>query len=390
VTLSDFGPIALVDVYDGGHHRSYMNMYAMALAEENVEVYSLSTFPLTISENLKSLIHHIPLPKHLGDDTSILGLIAFLRDIVGRLKNVQDLRFVFFMYTSFPAFNGLPGWMLDLLLPYSWGALNMHPVLGKTERSLAQKLRIRLFGERGISERYIKSRRMKCLAFLSELAVERYSTVFPKKTFVWLPDVADNHPAPTASEIATQITRRGKGRKIVTLVGSLGYRKGINLFMHLAMTADQSKYYFALCGEPAWHTFPDRGRLFKQFVSRADENCFFHLKYIEDDNEFDGVLAASDIIFNAMVGFQFSSNILYKAAVMKKPIIVTDRGVCGLRAMKYRLGAIIPENDVYSALRALDMLSGESWKGEWKQFEADFSVERLRHLLGKMLSSISS
>jgi hypothetical protein len=283
-----FGPIALVDLFDGGHHRSYLNMYAMALAEEHIEVYALSTFPLDIPENLRTLVHHIYIDKNslLGDNKSICAVIFFFRRLARILDDIEELRFVFFMYTSIPGLNRIPGRLLDLFFPYPWGALNMHPILGTPKRSIDQKLRLRLCGERGIAERYITSRKMKFLAFLSELVVDHYKSVYPQKNFEWLPDVARFQPHLPLGEIAEEMKRKAGGRKIVTLAGSLEYRKGTSLLMHLAMNADPSKFYFSFCGEPAWHTFPDRGRLFQEFMAQGAENCFFYMKYIEDDDEF--------------------------------------------------------------------------------------------------------
>jgi hypothetical protein len=154
--------------------------------------------------------------------------------------------------------------------------------------------------------------------------------------------------------------------------------------MYLAMNADPSRYFFTFCGKIYWNTFGDSGRLFREFRETSPSNCYFHLEFISDlgeDNEFDSLIGASDIIFATMQGYDHSSNVITKAAQMRKPVIATGRGICGLRVVKYRLGAVIPENDVSCALYALKRLSENPHNGAWDEYARDFSVSRLRQSL---------
>ena len=280
----------------------------------------------------------------------------------------------------------LPGRIIDICFPFPWALLEIHPILEERGSHIGffRRTKARFFGRKSISEKYLSSRNLNFVAFLSETTPEIYKQHYPHLVFACLPDVTHERAPSKLGRIAAEIQESANGRKIVTVAGSLDRRKGLYELMYLAMNADPSRFFFAFCGPTHWETFEDSGQLFRAFRSSSPENCYFHLEFISDigdDNEFDSILHCSDIIFSAMPGFVHSSNVVTKAARLRKPVIVTGTGVCGLRAMKYRLGAVIPENDVYCALQALERLAGTSHVGAWDDYAKDFSVLRLRQVL---------
>jgi len=374
--------IALVDWLDGGHHRGYLEVYSQALAEEGFEVHVISRSQVNVPESLSSNIHLVLAPGNPAKHWSFLQSVRLLNKLSSVIRKIGGVDLVVFMDTA--PINAVHGRAIDIVFPFSWAALNMQPILLSTKISLSQRLKRRLRGRQS-GEGYIYSGKMKFLAFLSEDAPKRYQKIHPHKRFIWLPDVALDHSKPPVDGIAEKLVKKANGRAIVTLAGSLEYRKGVTLLMHVALVADPSRYCFAFCGEPSWHSFPDGGRIFAEFASQPRDNCFFYLEPISEDRQFDNLLRSSDVIFNAMIDFDFSSNIASKAGLMEKPIIVTAKGDQGLRAMKYRLGPAIPENDVYCALKALDDVTSGSWQGEWAQFKHKFCYFSFKERLAEIL-----
>jgi hypothetical protein len=379
--------IALVDLYDEGHHRSFLNLYARVLAESGLEVVTICPFQLEdIPPDLQSLVTQIRMDHDLQKEIrqSILGLITLLRSIVRIIRpNHNNIDLVFFM-NKFPRMDKLPGRVIDIFFPFSWAVLDMHPILEERNCGYLQRLKAKVFGKKSISENYLSSRYLKFVAFLSETAPETYKAYYPHINFSWLPDATHERAPSKRGRIAAEIKQASNGRKIVTIAGSLEQRKGLYQMMYMAINADPSKYLFAFCGKPYWESFDDSGRLFREFRANAPSNCYFYLNFISDigdNNEFDSILYSSDVIFAAMQGYEHSSNVVTKAARMRKPVIVSGRGICGLRVMKYRLGVVIPEGDVFCGLQALEKLTSVSHNGAWDEYTRDFSVLRLRQAL---------
>jgi hypothetical protein len=378
--------VVLVDVYDEGHHRSFVNLYARVLAESGLEVVAVCPFPLEdIPLHLQPRVTHILLSHDLIADNghSILRSINVLCYIARIIRQIDRIQLILFM--DKPSYMKiLPGRVIDLFFSFPWAVLDIHPSLEEGDNGLLRRVKVKLFGRKSISEKYFSSGYLKFVAFLSETAPETYKRYYPHHVFAWLPDASPERTLSKEGRIAAAIRRASHGRKIVTIAGALERRKGLYQMMYLALNADTSRFFFAFCGKPYWDTFEDYGRLFKEFYASSPENCYFHLEFISDlgdENEFDSILHCSDIIFSAMQGYEHSSNVVTKAARMRKPVIVTGKGVCGLRAMKYRLGAVIPENDVFCALQALERLAEANHKAAWDEYARDFSVLRLRQAL---------
>jgi hypothetical protein len=384
------GPkVVLVDVDDEGHHRSFINLYAQITAEKR-QVIAVCPFPLEdIPAYLQPRVKHILFRRDLTTNSrsSILGAAKFWLSMRRVIKEIDDVGIVLFMYAC-QEIKYFPRILLDSIFPFPWAVLEMHPVLDERYNRFFYRVKSKLFGKKSISERYMSSKNLRFVAFLNETALEKYKEYYPSLTFAWLPDASRERKVLKLGRIAAEIRSAARGRKIVTFAGALDRRKGLYQMMYLAMNADASRYFFAFCGKPYWKSFYDSGRLFRAFQESSPENCYFHLDFISDlgdNNEFDSILSVSDVIFSAMQGYDHSSNLVTKAAQMRKPVIVTGTGTCGLRALKYRLGAVIPENDVACALRALERLAEKSHDGAWDEYARDFSVSRLSQSLLKLL-----
>lgn len=386
--------VVLVDFYDEGHHRSFVNLYAQVLAESGQEVVVMCPFPV---EDIDSYLHRRVSHVMLGNSklynvSSFFSSLRLLWSISRIIRHVDNINIVFFL-DELPYMQKWPGLVIDVLFPFPWGVLNMHPILEEKDNSILRRLKVKFFGTKSISEKYLSSRYLKFVAFLSERAPQTYKQYFPHHVFAWLPDASHERLPSKPGRIAAEIQEASKGRTIVTIAGSLERRKGLYEMMYLAMNADPSRYFFAFCGKPCWETFEDFGRLFQEFRALAPMNCYFHLEFISDlgdENEFDSIIQFSDIIFSAMDGYEHSSNVLTKAAHMRRPVIVSGRGICALRTMKYRLGAVIPEKDVFCSLRALESLTATTYDGAWDDYKRDFSVLRLSEALVKLFERIGA
>ncbi|MDW8465866.1 MAG: glycosyltransferase [Chloroherpetonaceae bacterium] len=155
--------------------------------------------------------------------------------------------------------------------------------------------------------------------------------------------------------------QRANGRKIVGLIGSLSPRKGLRTFIEVASKAKDK--FFLLAGRFSEAVDKDIERLLQR--ARSLENCFTHYERIPDGAEFNAFVNACDFIFAAYVDFKYSSNIMTKAALLKKPLIVSDGGLMAQRVRKFKIGTVIQQENVEQCLAAIEHLCKTDWSSLW-------------------------
>jgi glycosyltransferase involved in cell wall biosynthesis len=112
-------------------------------------------------------------------------------------------------------------------------------------------------------------------------------------------------------------------------------------------------------------------------------NAYTHFARISDERIFNSVIQACDVIFAAYLDFPNSSGILTKAAVFRKPIIVSDGYLMAERTRKYDMGEVVPEGDVQAAGSAIRKILKDqgSWllehRPKWQEYHREHSYGRL-------------
>ena len=208
--------------------------------------------------------------------------------------------------------------------------------------------------------------------------------------YQWLPDVTDTSMPQKPSKIALHIRDQAKGRKIIFLGGAIGGTKNLSLWSELIFRADTSKWFFVQIGKIDFGTLSndDHAGLNKLF-SNKKENYYLSEGYLPDEAVFNEIINVSDIIWGVYRDFDRSSNILTKAAVFKKPIIVSKTYLMGERVNKYKIGVAISEKDVNEALAAIEWLSINSIAEEnYENYSAVYSTKALAQKLDQSLSSL--
>jgi hypothetical protein len=157
------------------------------------------------------------------------------------------------------------------------------------------------------------------------------------------------------------------------------------MLMQVARQASQENWYFVFAGEPALDSFsPEEQRALSEFVASAPSNCYFHLQRLPDEPQFNAVVNACDILFAVYQRFMSSSNLLTKAALFEKPVLVSDAYCMGERVKKYGLGLAIDESSVSECQAALRQLcaqldqEGHLTQAHYTEFRRLHSIEQLR------------
>ena len=105
---------------------------------------------------------------------------------------------------------------------------------------------------------------------------------------------------------------------------------------------------------------------------------------------------ASEVLFAAYHDFPHSSNILTKAAIFQKPVIVSDGYLMAERVRRYRLGEVIQQKNpelCAAALRRI-LTDRQAWLEEhqprWEEYRTANSREFAKRAIGQIVENIAS
>jgi hypothetical protein len=116
-----------------------------------------------------------------------------------------------------------------------------------------------------------------------------------------------------------------------------------------------------------------------------------YLTAIEDDSFFNSIIDTCDIIYAAYYNFHCSSNTLMKAALYRKPIIVSKGYLMAKRVERFRLGTSIPEDDSTAFLKSIKFIienkdeNGKKLKYGFQDYIDTHKLDNLKLALSNLL-----
>ncbi|MBW4496551.1 MAG: glycosyltransferase family 1 protein [Oscillatoria princeps RMCB-10] len=390
--------IALVDSVWTGHHPTYFKLFAKTLLELGYEVMAFCPEPGELSEwiarhagDLVAQLHTFKLSEPEASrfpisrfrvTLSALARWRYVRDAIekasSQLKKEPDL--VFFAYIDSYWGYFITHHLVDFIFHYRWSGLYFRPRHLRLKYRFLSLRRCFLY-----LDAILKSPRCCSVGVLDEGIAHKLQDKIGNKPVIVFPDIADESPPDKNFTIAQQIRNKAGNRKIIGLLGFLQKTKGILTLLEVSQKAVEEEWFFVFAGQLAERSFlPQELMRIQTLVSQNPPNCFFHFERIPDEPQVNSLISECDVLFAAYENFPHSSNILTKAAIFKKPVIVSKNFCMAERNDKFVLGISIQEGDVFGCLEALRLL-GNRLEGkaphqvygfeEYKQFH---SPEKLR------------
>jgi glycosyltransferase involved in cell wall biosynthesis len=241
--------------------------------------------------------------------------------------------------------------------------------------------------------RLLQHPRLRAFAVLEEQQVDPCSRSTGRQV-VRFPDIADGFwTEDHANE--KQLRTFARGRPLVLAIGRLTNRrgKGILTLARVALQPENRDIAFVFAGWSKWSLFSDDERaLLEQARATTDNILFKSTDELGDDLAYNACIRAADVIFAAYEGFPHSSNTLTKAAIFRKPVIVSDGQLMGARAREFHLGEIVPERDLAAISRAIRRLTDDypAWlaanRPQWEAYYAQHSQEALADSFRQLLA----
>ncbi len=402
--------IALFDDLQGGHHLTYLKLFSKTLLEMGYQVITFCSQPDEVSKWIvincskqSQQFHALKVQEHQAPTLPILGqlpqtLVTLLRwqyttkviqKASSQLGYSPDL--VFFNWLDNYFSNYLTHHIIDHVFPYNWSGLYFHPSHTQFKRHV-----LPIFGHELIHYASAKSSRCHGLAILNEFDAKKIQSHINNPVIVF-PDIADESTPDQNYQVVKEIREKAGTRKIIGLFGFLSKRKGLLTLLETAQRSVKENWFFVFAG----HLYesdllPEEISQVWTFVKSQPTNCFFHLERIPTEAQFNSLIDVCDVLFAAYNSFSSSSNILTKAALFQKPVIVSDGFCMSERVKKFRLGLSIPEENVNKCIEALDYLfyqidtNLEKLKPDFESYKSLHSLEYLELGFKTIFQNINS
>jgi glycosyltransferase involved in cell wall biosynthesis len=243
-------------------------------------------------------------------------------------------------------------------------------------------------------EKIFHGRLCKSIGTLDEGIVERFSNAVGKPV-VALPDLADGRPAMNAEEmvLGDRLKEFAAGRPVVGLFGHLQESKGLLTFLEAARLPDASGICFALAGDMLW-PFEEAKVHQIQLALAECPNLWTHMERIPTEPCLNHLMAACDVLSAAYIDFPHSSGIQAKAAMLGKPLIVSDGYLMAERTSRFKLGEIVPQGNARALLDAILKITSDpaAWvdhnNPQWVDYGHEHSFDRFRSSLKELLAPI--
>lgn len=372
--------IVLAETDLAGHRLPYLVAFARAFAEAGCRVVCLSPQPEELGRALDGLVaeedrYTIPYSGNLNPYEKWGALGTFLRQ---HKETIQpDLVFIPYLdgyfYLDHGRFPKVKTWLLDSLFPFAWAGLLVHPEYLPAAATTV----------------LVKSEQCKRLFLLDERYVERLASQHGVRHMERLPDFADSRTGTLPEELAA-LFADAPGLKVVSL-GHMARRKGVLTLLDMAQVTAETGTMSALAlgkFDPLSFSAGEWERL-QSVREHPPANVRLWMEALPDEAIFNAVIAAADVVYIGYLDFPHSSNLLTKAAQLRKPVLASREGVIGERVVEYGLGEVFDPENVREGLAALEKLRAFQFDEErMAAFLEAHSEDRLREAVQRLTASL--
>lgn len=361
--------VFIVDIYTSGHHLTYIQLFTRLFQQIGYKVIILlpkvSSKEIDVANLLKNnSFSQIFYFEYLNAPT-IRGRIAGRKEVIKKWEAISESikanqgqvkgpMFAFFPYLD--PFLGpyIRVKDLDKVFPYRWGGLYMNPPNCRVSQSFGW-LRKGILSYHNL----LKSNNCKTVFVYDPLCAKILSR-HTKTQVITIPDIIDDSSPNHNFAPRREIIERAKGRKIISLLGSVSKRKGLLTLLKVVPFL-QKHFFFLIAGKLDVHSFNISDIPYiKETIKHYSDDIHFYDERIPTESDFNALIEISDVIFAAYQNFYTSSNLVSKAAFFKKPIIVSKGFLMEEVVNRYQLGLAVESNSNTELVNSLNkMISNE-------------------------------
>lgn len=374
--------VKVVDISTSGHREVYYKQIANSFSTIGCEVELFAPTGGGGSSSVSYTILEVGKPLSVASKALFSKVISIVLSEYVRIKNLVRIRrkaklkssdFVFFACLDDVLPTLLPVFIIDWLMNYRWSGLLVQSVFPRKS----------VFSPN--IKRALKSNQCVSVCVLNEYSVAEMQE-YNNKVFV-MPDfsyIADNL---SIYDLKTDYIQFGSQPYIVCLLGSIHSRKGVDLLLETAKLLPTDKYQFVVAGKSSLSK-EEEEKLILQ--ANVQGNIVLSLNKIPDEYTFNSLIYKSDVVFAVYNDFYGSSNLLTKAAQMKKPVVVAKGHCMGCRVELFDTGIAIDAGDVNACVDAITYLcEGEKISDVcFDEYAKKHSIEQLELCLQAVVKEV--
>lgn len=410
--------VVLIDTSWDGHHETYFKSISKAFLDLNYEVWAFCPEPARFAawaeNNLDSFRAEslkikamCPIAPKINSIPDLLSNYHsyFLRQGVQALSlwitmqraisTMSMKHSVFPKLVFFPNLDSLMSGLirpslLDKIFTYRWSGVHISPLYLRVNHdspNLGKRLYNNVF-KTGFFSPAVPFLSKNCVAVgtLDENITHHLENRVNRKVLAF-PDITDESLPDLDWQTCKEIIERSRGRKIVSLLGGVMRRKGV--FTFIEVTKRLKDVFFVLAG-PLLGTEDENAFLRGLYSKPLEyENLYSHFEHIPDGPKFNALVKICDAVFAAYQNHHQSSNLLTKAALFGKPVLVSRGSLMEERVNKHEIGIAVEQNNVNEATEAVKFLLNDFWsvkKPKFKEYFENHSQHRLLNVLSNILS----
>ncbi len=360
--------VVITDPFWEGHHLTYLQLFTQILLQQGYQVLVLCPKPDEIARLIaETMPHH----------SSCLYVENFVEPKLPRIKikGMGSLLPTFWRWYSTAKaiaqaskkFSIRPDLVffcwLDLYLYYSYSSRNCRVIYKLADLAFPYKWTGILFHtashEASVNPnvyRRLGAKNCQAIAVLHEDSANKLQHLGKKIEI--LPDFADDSPPDLTYAIAQRVREKANGRKVVGLLGYLEKRKGILSLLEIAKQSTEQPWFFLFAGNLSQDFSDSEQAAIATFVESQPDNCLFLLERIPQETQFNALVNECDVLYAVYKDFPGSSNVLTKAAIFHKLVLVAQGYVMESRTKEFKLGLSVDDsqNDLSLQIQALKIL----------------------------------
>lgn len=389
--------ILLVDLcYFKGHHETYFMKILSTLVNNNYFVYASCSDNKKLETNIEEskitncqvvetrlsfpdkflrkillcldkLIYTFGLKLNI-QFSSLSNLIATRR----LLAQIEEEIPVFFAHVD-SIIPALPTQIASMFMPSKWIGLHVQPSYKAAIASGKEKSR-KLF----LAEKSFSLPSCKAILVLHPIYKTFFSIRFKNLKVHSLPEFISQN-VNQEYNIAKEILQKSSGRKVVSIIGVFTKRRNLSLFLETSILLNKEDFFIVVLGSLKSSDYSEEElRLIRININNLSDNSYIDIDYyIPSDEDFNRLIDISDIIFLNYKDHPFSSNILPRAMMFRKPVIVGEKYLMEKVVVNYNWKAVT-DNRADKVARKIQQLASnfEIDEDKFKILVNDFSENK--------------
>lgn len=390
--------IVLVDFISEGHHETYLRQFIKCLLEmgnkltvfypQNKKLTAWLESELPEYSSLICINEITEYPIQHYSRFSVLQKWKIVKKII-RTNHLKP-NLVFFAWVDdfrfrkdHPLLDRFYLKWVEWFFPYMWSGLYFHPVHLRNEANPVNK-----YSGYDIDDIF-KLKNCTSVCLLDKEIRKKLENKIHKPV-IHFPDFTDDR-INELSEVANGLKIKANGRKIVLLIGALMKRKGIFTFLEAAKQSIDEPWLFVIAGKIFRNYFSDDElRLIDDHILHPRRNVIIYPYHLEE-SEFNAIVNICHILYAAYLDFPHTSNMLNKASIYHKPLVVSKGFYMDEVVSKFKIGEVINEtNPIEARIAIKKILETENYinremREGFELYRIENSVEKLRSAFQEVL-----